>query len=67
MGMLAARNVLGDRHDIWTLNPEDEYLEEVREADKQSPSARDIRQLASTQPLLPSVIPARAARVAAMR
>jgi protoporphyrinogen oxidase len=67
MGMLAARNVLGDRHDIWTLNPEDEYLEEVREADKQSPSARDIRQLASTQPLLPSVIPARAARVTAMR
>jgi protoporphyrinogen oxidase len=28
--LLAARNLSGERHDVWTVNAEEEYLEEVR-------------------------------------
>ncbi len=30
-GMLAAKNVLGEQHDIWNVNEDEEYLEEDRE------------------------------------
>jgi hypothetical protein len=48
MGMLAVRNLLGDQHDVWTIDHPDEYLEELHEAS--TPSFRiDGRSLASTQ------------------
>ena len=49
-GMLAVRNLLGAKHDLWTLEGQDEYLEEVKEG---TPSI-DLRQLASTQPFVPT-------------
>lgn len=33
-GILAAQNVFGARHDLWTVNEEEEYLEEDRKAKK---------------------------------
>jgi hypothetical protein len=53
--MLAVRNLLGERHDLWTVNPEDEYLEEF-DTSRTQPDGFDMRQLASTQPLLPEVV-----------
>lgn len=50
MGMLAVRNMLGAQHDLWNLDGQDEYLEEVQEGDA---SSIDLRTLASTQPLVP--------------
>jgi protoporphyrinogen oxidase len=67
MGMLAARNLLGERHDVWTLNSENEYLEEMRDPDKRSPRANGVPDLSSTQPLRPSAIPGRATRLTATR
>ena len=60
MGMLAVRNLLGDQHDVWTIDHPDEYLEELQEAS--TPSLRiDGRSLASTQPLFPTLVRAREA------
>jgi protoporphyrinogen oxidase len=56
MGMLAARNLLGERHDLWTLNTGDEYLEDDRT--EREPALGDVRQLASTQPLFPTALSA---------
>jgi protoporphyrinogen oxidase len=56
MGMLAARNLLGERHDLWTLNAEDEYLEEA--GNEREPALVDVRELASTQPLFPTALSA---------
>jgi protoporphyrinogen oxidase len=55
MGLLAVRNLLGERHDLWTVNPEDEYLEEF-DTSRTQPDGFDRRKLASTQPLLPVAV-----------
>jgi protoporphyrinogen oxidase len=47
-GLLAARNVAGESHDVWSANVEQEYHEEVRE-----PRAA-TEQVRSTQPRVPS-------------
>ena len=49
MGMLAVRNLLGERHDLWAVNSTEDYLEETRE----ETSARQWAGLASTQPRIP--------------
>jgi protoporphyrinogen oxidase len=60
MGMLAVRNLFGDQHDVWTIDHPDEYLEELHEAT--TPSLRiGGRSLASTQPLIPTLVRAREA------
>ncbi len=60
MGMLAVRNLLGEEHDVWTIDHPDGYLEELQEA--AHPSSRlNGRTLASTQPLLPTLVRAREA------
>ncbi len=51
MGMLAVRNLFGERHDLWAMNPEDEYVEAAR--DNRDPALESLRQLLSTQPLVP--------------
>ena len=28
-GILAARNIMGENHDLWSVNTEDEYHEEI--------------------------------------
>jgi hypothetical protein len=52
-GMLAVRNLLGAQHDLWNLDGQDEYLEEVQEGAADVP-AIDLRQLAATQPMVPT-------------
>jgi protoporphyrinogen oxidase len=56
MAMLAVRNLFGEQHDLWAVNADDEYQEEVRE--RRGPAddklSRDLRALAGTQPLVPS-------------
>jgi protoporphyrinogen oxidase len=45
-GMLAARNVAGESHDVWSVNVEDDYHEEIRESkagDRQTPAPADGR------------------------
>jgi protoporphyrinogen oxidase len=50
-GLLAARNARGADHDLWNLNGGDEYLEEVQEGED---ATIDLRELAATQPLVPT-------------
>ncbi len=52
MGMLAVRNLFGERHDLWAMNPTDDYLEEIRE-DTNVALGRCGAGLASTQPRVP--------------
>ena len=58
MGMLAVRNLFGERHDLWTVNPEDEYLEAGR--DEREPALGNVRP--STQRLFPMAVLAEAGR-----
>ncbi|MGQ0733985.1 MAG: NAD(P)/FAD-dependent oxidoreductase [Acidobacteriota bacterium] len=51
MGMLAVRKLLGEQHDLWNLDGKDEYLEEVQEGGEAS---LDLRELAGTQPIVPT-------------
>jgi protoporphyrinogen oxidase len=60
MGMLAARNLFGEAHDVWTIDQPDEYLEELHEAGTGSDTL-DGRALASTQPLFPTFVRTREA------
>ena len=46
--MLAARNILGAKHDLWQVNVDEEYHEQGREI-----KLEDARALDSTQPLVP--------------
>ena len=52
MGMLAVRNLCGGHHDLWNLDGKDEYLEEVQEDSEAS--SIDLRDLAATQPFVPT-------------
>ncbi len=49
--MLAVENVLGASHDIWEVNVDQEYLEEVDKSENER--HRDLMQLTSTQPNVP--------------
>jgi protoporphyrinogen oxidase len=60
MGMLAVRNLFGEEHDVWTIDQPDEYLEELHGAGKPSLGLGG-RTLASTQPLIPTLVNAREA------
>lgn len=49
--MLAVKNILGANYDIWSVNEDKEYHEEVTRAEES-----DARQVAATQPLVPKRI-----------
>ena len=49
--ILAVRNILGSNYDLWQVNAEQEYHEEVTERDKRT--ADEFALLASTQPRVP--------------
>ena len=49
--MLAVKNILGADYDLWQVNAEQEYHEEVTERDKTTTD--DLALLASTQPRVP--------------
>lgn len=60
MGMLAVRNLFGEEHDVWTIDQPDEYLEGLPEESHAS-SRLNGGPLASTQPLLPTLVHAQRA------
>lgn len=49
--MLAVKNILGEKHDLWEVNVEQEYHEEVTE--KENAREESKSPLGSTQPLVP--------------
>lgn len=51
-GMLAARNFLGARYDLWMVNVEQNYQEELTVADEKL--QQDLRLLRQTQPAYPA-------------
>jgi len=53
--ILAVRNLLGEDHDLWAVNAEETYHEEVSDIELEARDDRDqdLRALASTQPLVP--------------
>jgi protoporphyrinogen oxidase len=61
MAMLAVRNLLGERHDLWSVDSRDEYLEEMREPGADSTRGLDLGTLAATQPLFPTLVRSREA------
>lgn len=50
--MLAARNLLGERHDVWSVNADDDYHEESRDGEE-GELARIRAALSDTQPIVP--------------
>ena len=50
--MLAAQNLLGDHHDVWAVNADDEYHEEA-EVGPLTDVAKDLPELEATQPRVP--------------
>jgi protoporphyrinogen oxidase len=52
--MLAVRNLFGEDHDIWGVNADDEYHEEIPDIEfDRTEHEGDLRLLAETQPLVP--------------
>ena len=54
--MLAVENIFGAQHNLWSVNAEQEYHEEITDRDTQF--SEKVSALASTQPLVPSQIEA---------
>ena len=52
--MLAVRNILGEQHDLFAVNAEDEYHEELQ--DGRELDSRELSLLAATQPRVPERI-----------
>jgi hypothetical protein len=52
--MLAVQNLLGAGHDVWAVNAEDEYHEEVDLG--AGDAASEVRALQQTQPEVPTVV-----------
>ncbi len=53
--MLAVQNIEGATYDLWKVNDDDHYHEEVQ-ADEADPYTQDLAALQATQPLVPSSI-----------
>ena len=49
--MLAVKNILGGNYDLWEVNAEQEYHEELREDDR--PGPKEYKELSETQPMVP--------------
>jgi protoporphyrinogen oxidase len=53
--MLAVRNLLGEHHDVWGVNADDEYHEEATDLADALP-ADELRALKQTQPAVPTTL-----------
>jgi protoporphyrinogen oxidase len=53
--ILAVRNLFGEHHDLWAINADEEYHEEIaeRDLDKVGEFAGEIRELGKSQPEVP--------------
>ncbi len=54
--MLAVKNILGENHDLWQVNADQEYLEEMRDETPHAATTTSRAHLASTQPFVPERI-----------
>jgi protoporphyrinogen oxidase len=55
--LLAVRNLLGSRYDLWSVNADDEYHEQTHaSATGDDEFGLQIREMASSQPLVPSEV-----------
>ncbi len=63
--ILAVRNMFGEQHDLWALNADDEYYEQVPDEQDPEDIGAYIRDLTSSQPSVPvpARVPARPARL----
>ncbi|MEM7541677.1 MAG: NAD(P)/FAD-dependent oxidoreductase [Pseudomonadota bacterium] len=57
--ILASENIQGANHDIWSVNSDDEYHEEVRANDKSIADGAKV--LEATQPIVPNTVASNAA------
>jgi protoporphyrinogen oxidase len=55
-GILAARNILGERYDLWQVNVEEEYHEHASAGEPHPEFGAAVKALASTQPRVPARI-----------
>jgi protoporphyrinogen oxidase len=55
-GILAARNILGERFDLWQVNVEEEYHEHAAAGGEHPEFGNAVKALASTQPRVPARI-----------
>lgn len=60
--MLAVRNILGSRYDLWQVNTDKEYHEDVSEAE--AIGADELSPLGATQPPHPTLVTMRSERLA---
>jgi hypothetical protein len=51
--LLAARNIMGENHDIWTVNVERSYHEEFTKEEWSRVSQKTVPAVTTTQPLSP--------------
>jgi protoporphyrinogen oxidase len=56
MGMLAVRNLFGEKHDLWAVDSKDEYLEQLPDESLSSTPALHSGVLAATERLAPTLI-----------
>jgi protoporphyrinogen oxidase len=54
--ILAVENIFGAQHDLWAVNAEEEYHEEVRSRSSDAGLAEQLRDMARTQPAVPTAI-----------
>jgi protoporphyrinogen oxidase len=55
--MLAVRNLFGEQHDLWALNSDSDYQEELG-VDDEATHGLDLREVAATQPRVPRALSA---------
>jgi protoporphyrinogen oxidase len=60
--ILAVENILGAHHDLWSVNAEEEYHEEISSRGGDASLAAQIRDMARTQPSVPPSLAAGAGR-----
>jgi protoporphyrinogen oxidase len=53
--MLAAQNILGSHHDVWSVNADDEYHEEV-DLGAGSAAGAEVQAMKGTQPAVPQTL-----------
>ena len=52
--LLAVDNLFGGQHDLWAVNADEEYHEELSTTDSEGLDQYAVRELSSTQPLVPT-------------
>ena len=54
--ILAVENIFGAKHDLWAVNDEEEYHEDVASGSRDEALAQQIRDMGRTQPAVPVML-----------